>query len=300
MEKNTKSVKQNRHVEIIGIVSLYNPHINDFNNILSYVAKLDKCVVVDDSEHSNEQAFYSRVGGLCEKVTYIWNGRNIGLSKSLNVGIEKAVQDNADWILLMDSDSTFLSNVVDVYRKYIMFHDTRRIALLAPLHNYGRHRRHPKIGEKEIKLSMLSGCVINVDVLNKIGKFDERYYIDGLDYEWESRAQTKGYKLIRCNNAVLNHRPAHEKRLVSHNVTVFRYGWDTSTRYYYQYKALLMLYSKYRKPYFILLLLYKLIKPQLLFGNRKEYIASWNAAGKDLARGYYGKYRKENENRLNG
>lgn len=274
---------------IVTIVSLYNPTDRELETIQGYLPYLDRCILMDDSECCEKsliiEDFFKK-----SDVEYIWNGGNIGLSRSLNKGIDKAREYGAEWILFMDSDSNFFTNIISVYQEYITMHDTLQIAMLVPQHNYNRHKRHPEKGERLVKKAMLSGCLFNVSVLEHIGIFDERFFIDGLDYEWCERAIKNGYKIVECREAVINHNPAIEKQIRILGKVILRYGWDTPVRYYYQFRAMFLLHKLYGDIFLDMSMLFKPIKAFLLFDKRRDYFLAWKQAKADSKSGYYGRY----------
>ena len=276
-------------MNLVAIVSLYNPTKEDRNRINSYLPLLENCILMDDSENCLDLDMDNINESGCD-VEYEWNGCNLGLCKSLNRGIEKAITLGADWILFMDSDSSFYNNIITVYKDYIENNDVEKVAILAPQHNYNRHKRKPKKGTRRKNKVMLSGCLYNVAAIKRIGTFDERFFIDGLDYEWCKRASTKGYRIIECSEAVINHNPATERQLRVLGKVILRYGWDTPIRYYYQFRSMFLMHELYRDIVLDMSLWFKPVKAFLLFDNRMAYLKAWKNAKKDARSGYYGKY----------
>lgn len=274
---------------IVTVVSLYNPNSNNIETISRYLPYLDRCILMDDSEEQTSTQLLEKLIKN-SNVEYVWNEGNVGLCKSLNAGIKKAIELGADWILIMDSDSDFYNDILSVYKRTVASKKYNQVALLAPQHNYNRHKRIPQVGIRVLKYAMLSGCLLNVDAIKAIGMFDERFFIDGLDYEWCLRAVKNHYKVIECSEAVINHNPANEKQLRILGKTVFRYGWDSADRYYYQFRAALLIHDLYHVFSIDVVAAYKLLKALILFDNKKEYLLSWKCAKKDYCREYYGKY----------
>ncbi len=102
--------------KIIGIMSIFYPLSSYCSNIRKTAQIVDTLVLVDDSEVSYRHVVE---GVLSERIIYHWNGRNVGLTKSINAGIKIAMEKQADWILLMDQDSYPENDIVAVYKKYI-------------------------------------------------------------------------------------------------------------------------------------------------------------------------------------
>ena len=58
---------------------------------------------------------------------------------------------------------------------------------------------------------MTSGNLLNIDIYKQIGDFRESFFIDYVDYDYCLRSLKKGYKIIRCNDILLNHKLGNSK-----------------------------------------------------------------------------------------
>ncbi len=274
---------------VVTVVSLFNPTKNDLDRVKSFLAYTDRCILIDDSPNKPEQYLIDSVKE-SDNVDYYWNGKNLGLCKSLNVGIKKAIELSADWILFMDSDGHIKNDIIAVYKKALEKIKTKRIAVLAPQHNYERHKRASRLGFKSRKYVMLSGCLISVDAIENIGIFDERFFIDGLDYEWCLRAKKNNYSIIECLEAVIDHSPGTEKQVKVFGRTIFRYGWHEPSRYYYQFRAMWLLHGMYKDLWLDAGFAFKFLKILFVFDNKRDYLLAFKYAKEDYQRGYYGRY----------
>ena len=122
--------------------------------------------------------------------------------------------------------------------------------------------------------------------------FDERFYVDGLDFEWCLRARKLGYRIIRCNNIVLNHNPALTRSIQIFPGINIKYGWDTYTRYYYQFRSSFLIHSMYSN-YIDIFFIAKIFKVCFLFNNKSKYINSLIRAKVDFDNNYFGCYKEE-------
>lgn len=276
-------------MKIVCIVALYHPDPKELYEISRYIDDTDQMFLMDDSETSNQHLISECLGDFAGKCSYIWNERNIGLCASVNRGITYALENGADWILLMDQDSAFETNILSAFKNYIEMHETENICALAPQYNYDRHKRQIYRGTKTIKWANMSGTLLNAGLLKSIGKFDERLFIDGLDVEWCTRARSKGYQIIEVGEAVLYHHPAFTKEFSLKNKVLFRYGWDKPSRYYYQFRSYWYIIKKYHDVESIKWFLVKLCKVLLLFEHKREYIRMFIKGVRDANRGNWGK-----------
>ncbi|WP_197025163.1 glycosyltransferase [Butyrivibrio proteoclasticus] len=275
------------NVFVVGIVSIYNPIPEYKKNIVKLANMVDLLIIMDDSDVSTISIWDSIIS---DHIRYIWNSGNLGLCKSVNIGIEHAIKENADWIVFMDQDSEPQNNIISIYKSYIENNNTSEVAMLTPQYNYDRHPRTAKSGYREVTLTNLSGSMVSVDVLRIVGKFDEKFLIDGLDHEWCLRAKKKGYKIFECSQAVLNHNPARTKYISFLGKNIIGFGVSTEERHYYQIKSCLQIISKYKDALSFKILIVKIIKSIFLYGNTNKYLMATRKAFHDYRRGYYGKY----------
>lgn len=278
--------------KVFCIVSLYQPKDVQKRNIVEYCSFFDKCIVIDDT--GKELSIRDREAFENYRIEYISNYRNEGLCKTVNRGIKQALNEGADWIVVMDQDSIFDRHILEVYENAIKDHryELAIIAAFTPQYNYDRHKRNISKGYKDVTVSELSGTMLNVRVLEGVGLYDERFFTDGLDYEWCLRAKKLGYRIIRCNEAVLEHNPGETRITKLLGLIDFHYGWHTPERYYYQFRAGLMLHHMYHDLYCDTAFIYKLFKAYALFENNADYKKAWQQAKEDYKAGYFGKYKE--------
>ncbi|ADQ14089.1 glycosyltransferase [Halanaerobium hydrogeniformans] len=190
-------------MKIAGVVVLYNPDEDIINNILSYYNNLELLYIVDNSSFAKEELIAKLIS--FDKISYFKKEDNIGIAAALNFAAEKAIKARFDWLLTMDQDSKFSSNGLPYMKNFIKVNDTEKIALITPFHKI-RSRKAPKSSENEYVLhAMTSGNLVNLDIFQIIGGFNEKLFIDSVDHDYCLKANSKGYKILRMNSVILNH-----------------------------------------------------------------------------------------------
>ena len=81
------------NLSIAGVVVLFHPKSTVINNIQTYLDDLDLLYVVDNSENELT-TYFSNYFEQTNKIKYIKNNENIGLASALNIGVNKAINDN--------------------------------------------------------------------------------------------------------------------------------------------------------------------------------------------------------------
>jgi rhamnosyltransferase len=190
-------------LNVAGVVVLYNPDDSVIENINSYIKHVEKLYAIDNSEIVNH-AFVSLLKNN-SKIEYISNNANLGIAKALNIGAYKAMAEGFTWLLTMDQDSKATENMLPKLVEFIKRSKTENIGIVSPYHDI--EMGPPRgVGEYELALSvMTSGNLLNLAAFEKVGSFDESFFIDYVDIEYCLRLNKKGYKVVILNNVDLVH-----------------------------------------------------------------------------------------------
>jgi rhamnosyltransferase len=194
-----------------GCVILYNPEDKVLNNIAAFKTHIDFFLVVDNSPEQNLQ-FVSDLKNLHSEVRYTWMGENRGIAYALNIACQMAILENCMWLLTMDQDSSFkrseLSNFLLSIDEVTNIFDSAGI--ICPYHNI--HDWFSLGGDnhfQEIRSTMTSGNLINLQVYQKVGGFKEDLFIDYVDHDYCLRIRKRGFKIIQNNKILLEHSLGH-------------------------------------------------------------------------------------------
>lgn len=186
-----------------GIV-LYNPEWGRLKeNINSVFPQVDMLVLVDNGSDN-----ICEVESYCtkypEQIVLIKNNKNEGIAKALNQIIEFCSKKGAEWVLTLDQDSVCSDNFIKQMLPY-----TRRdnIGIICP----AVCDRNDKYGKKYnseidyVPLCITSGSLINTEIWERIGGYDEKMFIDMVDFEYCMRLKKEGFVIVRVNSACLLH-----------------------------------------------------------------------------------------------
>lgn len=274
-------------IQIAGIVILYNPNSSVRKNIKSYMYYFDQLLLIDNSSSNNKFLFD---GMLSAKVFYIALMENKGISYAINYGFTYFKGKNVHYVITMDQDSSFGTNIIGQYKEYIQHKEMRDVLALIPQYKTNRNNLSKNTGYEEVKLAMQSGSLFSIDILDRIGAFNDDLFLDVVDWEFFVRGRKRGLKIIRCNKAILIHQPAITKEIRLGNKKI-RYGTAVPVRYYYQIRNLLWGTIKYKYPYFLFIFIVKWAKIIFLFDNKWEYIKYGVKAIKDAFQSNLGAYK---------
>jgi rhamnosyltransferase len=203
---------------VVGVIVTYRPDGVQLAELLRVVRpQLAHLVIVDNTW-----------GGFpCERsasAELIEIGRNRGLAAAQNVGIRRALELGAQFVLLLDQDSVPSGSMVD---ELVAAHDrlVQRgvpVAAVGPrLIDARTEASQPVVQADTLRMRLAwfekgtevleteflvaSGSLLSRSALERIGLMDETLFIDQIDVEWELRARAQGLKLFAVGPAVMRH-----------------------------------------------------------------------------------------------
>lgn len=259
----------NKRVErVFAVVVTYLPQAQPLTTLLALLApQVIRVLVVDNSPQDDLGAERVCRDSGRDNVEIIRLGRNFGIAKALNVGIEAARSADATHVLLSDQDSEPAPDMVQGLLRAEA--DLRRHAgpigaigssftnvnsgKLFPFHVivkgrpfYGR--RSASAGEPHIEVITLitSGTLVPMATFDEVGLMREDFFIDCVDTEWCYRARAHGFLLYGTAWATMLH------RMGDATLRFWFFGWikgnvHSPLRIYYQIRNLVRLqFGSYR------------------------------------------------------
>lgn len=241
---------------IAAIIVLYNPELHKLHRLMDAIdSQVDKLFFVDnDSENISSAAFEP-----WHKAQYIRLDANFGIAHAQNIGIAKALNQGAEYILLLDQDSipslTLVNDLTIVLADESVaasgsaYYDPRsQKTSFFVIQKNGVPKRWslPIEGIKEIPQTVdtafliASGTLIKSNVLKKLGAMRSDYFIDHVDTEWCFRIRNAGYRIVGAPNAIMEHSLGDEIR------RVWFLGWrqvsyHSPLRDYYMFRNTLLM-----------------------------------------------------------
>ena len=185
--------------EILAVVILYHPDNDLRSRVETYINHVSKVVLIDNSEPPVQLSSWS------DKVRMIRNHKNLGIGEPLNVAAKIAIEENYEWLLTMDQDSTFSDGSFEELKSVAM-NSASDVALVSPFH-FTPKASPPKFDQatKKIKLTMTSGNLLRLSAWKTAGPFEEKLFIDSVDHEYYLRLRKNGFTILRANNSTLLH-----------------------------------------------------------------------------------------------
>jgi len=212
---------------------------------------------------------------MTDKINVMYQSKNTGIAYAQNIGIKKAIEEGAEFILLSDQDTIYPENYVQEMLKCFedekvaaagpMFVDTHtgKRQFFIVIDRFRFKKIYPQSGKHEISQLISSGTIIKVSALKDIGLMRDDFFIDWVDMEWCWRAIKKGYKLIGNADVVIYHQHGENSTKFLGRYITLRKPW----RYYYTIRngIYLALHSDLLNPFLRLILFLKTVRNAFMF-----------------------------------
>lgn len=214
----------------------------------SIFKQVDEVIIVDNGSNRETIEYLNELEQK-HKIIVLFNKENMGIAQALNRGCKYAIENGCDWIITMDNDSQATENMVksmlEVFDK-LSEKEKLKIGSLFPIHVEKKckdmsYKESKIISSKYtyIDVEITSGNMIKREVFEKVGYFDEKLFIDYVDFDYCSRIDKNKFKLIKIEEAVLLHSlgEIEEKNFLGKNISytnhsVLRRYYITRNRFY--------------------------------------------------------------------
>ena len=206
-------------MKFLAIIVTYNPDVERLtDNIKAIACQTDGVLIVDNGSKNTE--FLDRFSFVYNTVV-IKNNSNKGIAYALNTGMKYAYENGFEWAITLDEDSVcpdgIISNARELLEKGYMEYDSsckgNNIAMIVPLIKETASGELCELGTKvngtayqEVNKCITSAAITNVVVWKKLHGFDNKLFIDYVDYDYALRCILGGYRIIRMNEVILDHR----------------------------------------------------------------------------------------------
>ena len=186
---------------VLAVVVSYRPDIERIAENLNAIAPQVNATLV----YCNDAGASPDLPEVLSGQGCVWNERreNDGLSKALNRSCECAEALGARCVLLLDQDSIAGKDMVTGLLKHVNEH----VALASP-QIVDRNKREGAVCDDSViplKRSITSGSLVMLSAWRAVGGFDERMFVDWVDYDFSANLRAHGFGLVRDNGVTILH-----------------------------------------------------------------------------------------------
>ena len=173
-------------------------------------------MIVDNGSDSETLAALGDIGKNNSNVKIFYNGRNVGIAAAFNIGIRYAIEKKYKYVLLLDHDSEATAGMVDkLLGGYRLLGEKGMgdIAIVAA-NAFDKNAQRYIVRQSffddgreiaEVKNAISAGSLINIDVFESVGLFNEALFAYYVDDDFCLRCRNKKWKIFICKQAVLLH-----------------------------------------------------------------------------------------------
>ncbi len=234
-------------IKVACCIVTFNPDkIRLKENLSAIYNQVDIVYVVDNnSQNLNE---------IIELVSEFENSKliklndNLGIAKALNVGCENAFNDSFEYIITLDQDTVCRPNLIDNYKKHI--NDEVAMMHCKSMDRNVKNEIRLDNVTGEIQTCITSASFVKLQVWKEVCGFDEKMFIDCVDFDFCYMIKKYGYKIIRINFEGFLHELGNA---TSHKIFGKRFNTTnhSSLRVYYIIRNELYIMRKYKEVSFL-------------------------------------------------
>jgi rhamnosyltransferase len=267
---------------------------NIVNSINSLVDQVNRVVIIDNGSDIASLEILRELKNK-DLITLIELGENFGVGYALNCGVNYAKSKSVDWILTLDQDSFLDHNMVSKMLSFRELNSDKAIFSIAPYILFSEEDLPHDYLTIKTPFVITSGHLLSMSIFNEVGYFNDKLFIDGIDFDFCYRLILKNISTYKVSGAFLRHSLGDFKNInfyfLSFNLIV-----HSPLRRYYLFRNHLYLFFRYffklplqitKKSVFeFILILQILIFEQRKLQNMKMIILGFI----DFFRGIYGKF----------
>lgn len=231
-----------------GIV-LYNPDIIRLKENINAIISQVEFIVLVDNDSANIEEVESEFS--YSNIFFKKNKKNMGIATALNQIVHFCELKKCEWVLTLDQDSVVPDNLIENYERYSHLD---KIGIMTPkiidrnyLEKFGTIINNSEPEYEYVEKCITSASFINIPICKEIGYFDEKMFIDLVDFEYCIRLQKANYKILRLNHIALIHQLGDLKIYSAFGKKIFVTNHSEIRNYYYARNSLY--YLKKHKEY---------------------------------------------------
>lgn len=236
-----------KKAEVLAVVVSYNGSDTIAATVLALRDQVGRVLIVDNGSSAETQDLLSQLERKAG-VEVFRLGENTGIGHALNRGVARARSLGFSWLLTMDQDSLANDSMLAAYERALEV-NPGAVCLTPRLEGGGSASDGECVA---VRYAITSGNLIQLALFERIGEYDEGFFIDCVDFEFSLRVRKAGHQILLVPGAVLRHRlgeptspPGFAKKY---------YALHSPLRRYYMYRNFMYLAERYvfRFPGFIL------------------------------------------------
>lgn len=197
-------------MRVIACVITYEPDRDLLRSNLEAVLDQVERVVLVDNASSSFDAIASR---LDPRVVLLRQRSNLGLSRAMNAAAAEARRLGAEAVLMLDQDSVVATGLVESLERHLADDDDLAIVAARMIdRNLSRAGDYAR-GLQVVQASITSGSLVRVRDWDEVDGWDERLFIDYVDFDFCLRLRMLERKIAIDHDTALDHAIGDARRV---------------------------------------------------------------------------------------
>ncbi len=233
--------------DVAAVVTTFDPSPTVVRNLHQIAAQVKMVIVVDDSGRGAAAAMIESAG--LTNLVLLVNEQNLGIANALNRGVAEATARGCRWVITLDDDTLVSEHYVHDVFDFIDRHPDVALGMVACRRQHegesnAARCRGDGILFREKRNLITSGCVFSVAAHAAVGGFDERLFIDLVDFDFCIRLRKEGRKLIELERVGMMHKVGASRKVSFSGFPLTVYN-HAPFRLYYQARNAILFASKH-------------------------------------------------------
>jgi rhamnosyltransferase len=229
---------------ILAVILSYHPDHSIVENLEALLSQVDHIVIVDNESSEKSQNIFGTLSD--PKISVIANEANNGVAIGFNQGLRWGLERSFEYFLLMDQDSRAEFDMVEKLYSVITQHQLKvPLVMVGPNHELVKSKRSPAASSSErVALLITSGSLFSKTVIERLGLYDERLFIDHVDHDFCLRLSRAGGHCLKVSAAFLHHKFGAAKAKTFLGKTFYLQEYSQFRRYHMM-RNRIVLYKRY-------------------------------------------------------
>ena len=192
-------------------------------------------ILIDNESNPKE---LKKIKNQFDKIITFPNQKNLGFTGANNIGIEYAIKNDFEYVMLINNDTEVEKNFINPLIELLEKNQNFGAAQPLILNYYNRNKvwsaggflnkffgytyviKSPEGIKKNI--DWITGCCffLRTDVIKKIGLLDEKFFAYYEDVDWSIRIKNAGYDLAFVKSSVVYHHGSKSSKNESNEGTL--------------------------------------------------------------------------------
>lgn len=173
-------------------------------------------------------------------------GSNRGIAAALNAAASLALSEGAEWLLTLDQDTVCNDDIIAMYLPYLSLPHVGMFTCLYNDRNLNILQESSNRLIEPVSWCITSGSLLNLSIWKIIGGFDDRLFIDAVDYDYCLMLGEHNYQILQVNRVGFIHEIGEGK---IRRVGPFKVRtWNHSAfRRYYSARNMILIAKKHQE-----------------------------------------------------